>query len=83
LSSFWVALFAPLGHAQFPLLKPKAEAPTTAAAAEPVDPRAKAEAQLAEARRQQEAGRSEQGRIQAAMRRACWSATASEFWIAW
>jgi small-conductance mechanosensitive channel len=49
-------LFAPLVHAQFPLLKPKAEAPTTAAAAEPVDARAKAEAQLAEARRQQEAG---------------------------
>jgi len=52
----WVALFAPLGHAQFALLKPKAEAPKATAAADKVDPRAKAEAQLAEARRQQEAG---------------------------
>ena len=52
----WLVLFAPLVHAQFALLKPKVEAPTAAAAADKVDPRAKAEAQLTEARRQQEAG---------------------------
>ena len=55
-----LTLFAPLVHAQFSFLKPKAEAPTAAAETDTVDPRARAEAQLAEARRQQEAARSEQ-----------------------
>jgi small-conductance mechanosensitive channel len=51
-----LALLTPLAQAQIPFLKPQTDAPKAASAPTAVDARAQAEALLAEARRQQEAG---------------------------
>ncbi len=56
-----LTLLTPLAHAQFPFLKPKADAAKAASAPAAIDARAQAEAQLAEARRQQEAGQAAAG----------------------
>ncbi len=51
-----LTLLTPLAQAQFPFLKPKTDAPKAVSAPAAVDARAQAEAQLTDARRQQEAG---------------------------